>query len=179
MAVSAARQRINGGSAILAALLNCEVLQLMTTQIQHPATNIQHPPRPAWAEIDLLASEYNIRRIRSLLAPQVKVLAMIKAEAYGHGMAGVARAAERAGASLLGFASLSEALSLNVNEHPERNAVESKDAHSSTPSPLRSESAHAMSQPQAEWRAGRSASLSKLVVGWTPGWLAEPAIQNN
>ena len=71
-----------------------------------------NPPRPTWAEVDLLASEYNIRRIRSLLAPNVKVLAMIKAEAYGHGMAGVARAAERAGASMLGFASLSEALSL-------------------------------------------------------------------
>ena len=38
---------------------------------------------------------------------------MIKAEAYGHGMAGIARAAERAGVSMLGFASLSEALALN------------------------------------------------------------------
>src|SRR5512136_317940 len=96
------------------------------------------PPRPAWAEIDLSASVYNIRRIRSPLAPQVKVLAMIKAEAYGHGMAGIARAAERAGASLLGFASLSEALSLN-----------------------------------------EARSLPRLVVGWTPGWLAESAIRND
>ncbi len=80
-------------------------------QNQHSA--ISNPPRPTWAEIDLAASEYNIRRIRSLLAPSVKVLAMIKAEAYGHGMAGIARAAERAGASMLGFASLSEALALN------------------------------------------------------------------
>lgn len=97
-----------------------------------------NPPRPTWAEIDLNASVYNIRRIRSLLAPNVKVLAMIKAEAYGHGMAGIARAAERAGASMLGFASLSEALSLY-----------------------------------------EARSLPRLVVGWTPGWLAEPAIQND
>ncbi len=113
-----------------------------------------NPPRPTWAEIDLLASEYNIRRIRSLLAPNVKVLAMIKAEAYGHGMAGVARAAERAGASMLGFASLSEALAFADETHPERNAVESKDA---LPSP----------------------SLPRLVVGWTPCWLAESAIRND
>ena len=104
------------------------------------STSIDHnPPRPTWAEIDLAASEYNIRRIRSLLAPNVKVLAMIKAEAYGHGMAGVARAAERAGASMLGFASLSEALSLS----------------------------------------DEARSLPRLVVGWTPGWLAESAIQND
>jgi Alr-MurF fusion protein len=122
----------------------------------------KNPPRPTWAEIDLLASEYNIRRIRSLLAPDVKVLAMIKAEAYGHGMAGIARAAERAGAALLGFASLSEALSLNDNKRPERNEVESKDARSST-----------------ALRSAQSASLPKLVVGWTPGWLAEAAIQND
>jgi alanine racemase len=94
--------------------------------------------RPTWAEIDLLASEYNIRRIHSLLAPNVKVLAMIKAEAYGHGLAGIARAAERAGVSTLGFASLSEALSLD-----------------------------------------EARSLPRLVVGWTPGWLAESAIQND
>ncbi len=97
-----------------------------------------NPPRPTWAEIDLSASVYNIRRIRSLLAPSVRVLAVIKAEAYGHGMAGVARAAERAEASMLGFASLSEALSLNA-----------------------------------------ARSLPRLVVGWTPGWLAESAIQND
>src|SRR3989304_5621906 len=69
--------------------------------------------RPTWAEIDLSASEYNIRRIRDVVGPQVKVLAMVKAEAYGHGMAGVAGAAERAGVSMLGVATLSEALALN------------------------------------------------------------------
>ncbi len=120
------------------ALLHYKVAPLMTIEIQHPTSNAQRPPRPAWAEIDLSASVYNIRRIRSLIAPNVKVLAMVKAEAYGHGMAGVARAAERAGASLLGFASLSEALALN-----------------------------------------EARSLPRLVVGWTPGWLAESAIQND
>jgi alanine racemase len=114
--------------------------QKSETPALHPqrGASVRNPPRPTWAEIDLSASVYNIRRIRSLLAPNVKVLAMIKAEAYGHGMAGIARAAERAGASMLGFASLSEALSLN-----------------------------------------EARSLPRLVVGWTPGWLAESAIQND
>jgi alanine racemase len=110
----------------------------MSEPIRNQKSEIRNPPRPTWAEIDLSASVYNIRRIRSLLAPNVKVLAMIKAEAYGHGMAGIARAAERVGASMLGFASLSEALSLN-----------------------------------------EARSLPRLVVGWTPGWLAESAIQND
>ncbi len=147
----------------------------MSEPIRNQKSEIRNLPRPTWAEIDLLASEYNIRRIRSLLAPNVKVLAMIKAEAYGHGMAGIARAAERAGASMLGFASLSEALSLNDNKRPERNEVESKDARSSTVF----RSAHAVPQPQAGRRARRDASLPRLVVGWTPGWLAEAAIQND
>jgi alanine racemase len=111
----------------------------MSDPIHNPQSKILNPPRPTWAEIDLAASEYNIRRIRSLLAPNVKMLAMIKAEAYGHGMVGVARAAERAGASMLGFASLSEALALS----------------------------------------DEARALPRLVVGWTPGWLAEAAIQND
>ncbi len=77
------------------------------------ALELRDLPRPTWAEIDLAASAYNIRRIGELVGPQVKILAMVKAEAYGHGMAGVARAAELAGASMLGVATLSEALALN------------------------------------------------------------------
>ncbi len=128
-------------------------------------------PRPTWAEIDLSASFHNIRRICEIVGPKVKVLAMIKAEAYGHGMKAIARVAEKAGASMLGFATLSEALTLN-DERPERTLTrsvskrESKDAHSSTSSSLRSESAE-------------SSSLPKLVVGWTPGWLADSAIEND
>jgi alanine racemase len=110
----------------------------MSEPIRNQKSEIKNPPRPTWAEIDLAASVYNIRRIGEIVGPRVKVLAMIKAEAYGHGMAGVARAAERAGASMLGFATLSEALSLT-----------------------------------------EARSLPRLVVGWTPGWLAESAIQND
>jgi len=97
-----------------------------------------NPPRPTWAEIDLSASFHNIRRICEIVGPHVKVLSMVKAEAYGHGLKPIAQTAEKAGASMLGFASLSEALSLEP----------------------------------------RDVSLPKLVVGWTPGWLAESAIEH-
>jgi len=116
------RQRMRtAGEAVLYLRHLLAVLHIMST-------SIQNPPRPTWAEIDLAASEYNIRRIRSLLAPNVRVLAMVKAEAYGHGMAGIARAAKRAGVSMLGFASLSEALSLNNATHPSTSLRSAQDA---------------------------------------------------
>lgn len=138
----------------------------MAADIQLPISNLQHPPRPTWAEIDLAASYHNIRRICEMVGPKVEVLSMVKAEAYGHGLKAISQTAEKAGASMLGFASLSEALSLDDEKHPERNGVQSKDARSSTASSLRSESA-------------QSALLPRLVVGWTPGFLAESAIKND
>ena len=96
------------------------MIEFITNQkyLRNAADAVQAPeirdlPRPTWAEIDLAASEYNIRRVREIVGPQVKVLAMVKAEAYGHGMVGIACAAERAGASMLGVATLSEALDLD------------------------------------------------------------------
>jgi len=63
--------------------------------------------RPAWAEIDLDALVANFRRLRELVAP-ARVLAVIKADAYGHGAPEVGRALEAAGVDLLGVALLEE-----------------------------------------------------------------------
>ena len=63
--------------------------------------------RPAWAEIDLDALAGNFRRLRDLVAP-ARVLAVIKADAYGHGAPEVGRALEAAGVELLGAALLEE-----------------------------------------------------------------------
>lgn len=50
-------------------------------------------PRPrAWAEIDLSAFERNIEKIKASLPPHVRYIAVVKADAYGHG---VARITER------------------------------------------------------------------------------------
>jgi len=63
-----------------------------------------------WVEIDLNAIENNVSLIRQHTRTQV--MAVVKADGYGHGAIPVARAALRAGASWLGVARLEEALEL-------------------------------------------------------------------
>jgi alanine racemase len=62
--------------------------------------------------IDLAALEHNYRQLRSLCAPQVKFLAVVKADAYGHGLIPVARTLAAQGADYLGVGSLEEGLAL-------------------------------------------------------------------
>ena len=61
------------------------------------------------AVIDLEAIRHNVRRLAKVASP-AKVMAVVKADAYGHGAIPVARAALEAGASWLGVAHISEAL---------------------------------------------------------------------
>ncbi|MCL5074148.1 MAG: alanine racemase [Chloroflexi bacterium] len=68
--------------------------------------------RPTWVEIDLGAIAYNLQRIKALVGSSVEVMAVLKADAYGHGILRVARTALLNGASLLGTACLSEAVGL-------------------------------------------------------------------
>ena len=53
-----------------------------------------------WAEIDLDALEHNVRTLRAR-APKSDLMAVVKADAYGHGAVPVARAAIEAGAAWL------------------------------------------------------------------------------
>lgn len=66
----------------------------------------------SWAEIDLAAIEHNLAAIRSYLAPQTRVMAVIKANAYGHGVIEVARLCVKQGADFLGVAAFEEAMPL-------------------------------------------------------------------
>jgi alanine racemase len=63
-----------------------------------------------WLEIDLEAIRRNTSRLRTLC--RAEVMAVVKAGAYGHGAAPVARAAQRGGAAWLGAARLEEGLDL-------------------------------------------------------------------
>lgn len=65
------------------------------------------------AVIDLDAIRHNVRRLADAASP-AKVMAVVKADAYGHGAVPVARAALEAGASWLGVAHISEALALRT-----------------------------------------------------------------
>ena len=70
------------------------------------------PLRPAWVEIDLARLRNNLRLIRQDLPRAVKLLAVVKDEAYGHGAMDVVQIALEAGASGFGLSTLEEAITL-------------------------------------------------------------------
>jgi alanine racemase len=70
------------------------------------------PVRPAWVEIDLAALRRNLQLIRRDLPASVRLLAVVKDEAYGHGALDVARIALEEGAAFLGVSTLEEAMTL-------------------------------------------------------------------
>ena len=65
-----------------------------------------------WIEIDLGAIRHNLKWVRSRLGAGVGLMAVVKADAYGHGAPGVAREAVRGGASVLGVLTTDEAAAL-------------------------------------------------------------------
>ncbi len=69
-------------------------------------------PLRCWAEIDLAALERNLRRIRASLPPHMRYVAVVKADAYGHGLHQVAARLMHAGADLFAVATLAEAAAL-------------------------------------------------------------------
>ncbi len=68
--------------------------------------------RPTWAEIDLDALASNFRVIRELVGPDVKVMAAVKANAYGHGAVESARRLEAEGVDWFGVALPEEGVEL-------------------------------------------------------------------
>jgi alanine racemase len=67
--------------------------------------------RPAWAEVDLEAVRANTRALTELAHPAA-LLAVVKADGYGHGAVPIARAVLDAGASWLGVALVEEGIEL-------------------------------------------------------------------
>ena len=68
-----------------------------------------------WAEIDLNAIEHNIREIRRITDKNSKIMAVVKADAYGHGVLNVADTLLKNGADMLGVADMDEAVELRMN----------------------------------------------------------------
>lgn len=66
----------------------------------------------AWAEIDLDALVYNARSIESRLTGGSRILAIVKADGYGHGAVEVARTLARCGVGYFGVSNLEEAIQL-------------------------------------------------------------------
>src|SRR5581483_2929859 len=70
------------------------------------------PQRPAWTEIDLGKLRRNLQLIRGDLPKHVRLMAVVKDEAYGHGALDVARVAVEEGAWGFGLSTLEEAMTL-------------------------------------------------------------------
>ena len=70
------------------------------------------PGRPTWVEVDLSAIACNVRRLCEIIGPQVGLLAVLKADGYGHGAVKVARTALNNGACMAGVACVSEGIAL-------------------------------------------------------------------
>lgn len=66
----------------------------------------------AWAEIDLDAITHNLFTIREKVGSEVRVMLVVKADAYGHGAVAIAHHAVRCGVEALGVGTSAEALEL-------------------------------------------------------------------
>ncbi len=66
--------------------------------------------RPLWAEVDLGAVTHNLERLRERVGRAVKVIAPVKANAYGHGIVPVARHLQQLGVDGLATANLDDAI---------------------------------------------------------------------
>ncbi|MBD2444980.1 alanine racemase [Dolichospermum sp. FACHB-1091] len=66
----------------------------------------------AWVEIDLGALSNNVKELVKFLSPCTQLMAVVKADAYGHGAVAVAKTVLEAGASWLGVATVPEGIQL-------------------------------------------------------------------
>ena len=65
-----------------------------------------------WVEVDLSALKHNLRQVRSLLADNIKLMAVVKSNGFGHGYVEPSRAFVEAGADALAVTRLDEAMQI-------------------------------------------------------------------
>ena len=68
--------------------------------------------RPTWVEIDLNALRHNLSALKKRVGPQIKILGIVKADAYGHGDYEVSRVLLNNGVEMLGIAIVEEGIQL-------------------------------------------------------------------
>ncbi|TVP63902.1 MAG: alanine racemase [Leptolyngbya sp. LCM1.Bin17] len=66
----------------------------------------------AWVEINLAALRHNVQQLKGLLPAHTQMMAVVKADAYGHGAVTVAQTALQSGAAWLGVATVPEGIEL-------------------------------------------------------------------
>jgi alanine racemase len=73
-------------------------------------------PRPTWAEINLDNLAFNLHSIREFMGERTKIMAVVKANAYGHGSVECAKRLAAEGSDWFGVATLEEAIELRDAE---------------------------------------------------------------
>lgn len=111
--------------------------------------------RYAWIEIDTAAIAHNVATLKSRIPHETLLMAVVKADAYGHGVGEVARSVIAAGADRLGVATVDEAIELReagftapvqLLSEPPIEAVEVLVEHAIIPALTTREFARALSQ---------------------------------
>ena len=65
---------------------------------------MKEPSRPVWAEISIANAAHNVAALKRLIGSDCQLMAVVKANAYGHGDLEIARTALAHGASWLAVA---------------------------------------------------------------------------
>lgn len=71
--------------------------------------------RSTWVEVDLSALEFNYHQVKRIVGKKTKIMAVVKCDAYGHGLLPIARRLAKLNVEYLGVASIDEAIALRNN----------------------------------------------------------------
>src|SRR5207253_10293184 len=86
--------------------------RLPRTESAYDSVWANRPSRPTWIEVDKAAIAHNVREIMGIIGPDVELMAVVKANAFGHGAVAVSSTALLNGATYLAVASVNEAAEL-------------------------------------------------------------------
>lgn len=106
-----------GGAGEMAPVIEGLIKQAdKSVSLNRRSTVLRRPGigRPTWLEIDAGAIANNVRMLKQFVGATVTVMAIVKADGYGHGSVLTAQTALANGAEYLGVANLQEALDLRT-----------------------------------------------------------------
>ncbi len=93
-------------------MLDGEQLSLIVSQACRHYQFSKAIRQRAWVEIDHQALAHNVRELKQILSPRTELMAVVKADAYGHGVVKVAETVLKNGATWLAIATLGEGVEL-------------------------------------------------------------------
>ena len=132
--------------------------------------------RPTWVEVDHAALRHNLKQIQRHVGPDVSVIGVVKANAYGHGALDVAQTLVGAGVAKLAVATVAEGLDLRAGgiEAPimvfaGRYEIAASEVWSARLEPVVFDHS-VLDSLEAERPERRQAAVSTSTVGWG-GWL--------